>query len=863
MIRPRQFLLRGSVEAVALLVDDQLGGHARVLALWEPGTSVHRVEGGHLLRLPRARRMVVDRVGALPFVEQHGVIASAPLASDEVESFARAAFVLVRGAGAKALAIGASIDPAEWIDVEDWSIRELEPLGPPPAPAILAVPPPPAAHEVFGRIVGPPPAQRAAVMAALRAPEPTIVAPFAAFATRVLTALSTTLKPKPGLVARTAGPARGPSTLDWIVARMQDLLARLLVATRLAQLVGRRQAAYVEKLFDLFEKGDLEEALRHAIPLDGESAGNAAPALGVPGRRNDLAIRLQRQNGGSSLGFGENLFMTLRRTYRAALEKLEREGRIDEAAFVLAELLKADEEAVAFLERHGRYRLAADIADARDLAPELRVRQRFLAGDREHAIALARAHGGFSGAITRLERSNLTDAASALRLEWADLLAEGGDYAAAVDTIWPMPAARPVALRWIDLGVELGGVAGARMLARKIALDGSEELLDRVHAVLQSPDGAHVRHAFARELLLQEAAPIVRLCARAAARAIYADAGREDDGTLQRLVRDLVDRADDAALRADRPTWPPAATTMCSMRRDFARFDAGTTPISDAALLPDGRTVVALGEAGVRVISRTGRVVTQFDQPADHLVISDRCDRAIAVARRGEASRLARIDLLGRRSEPWCEARLGGFAHDFDGTTWIAGEGDRSLLVDVLSPDFTALRDFGTRKPFAIARTSQGIAILAADGSGGVERSTYELPSHQLRSRAAMRAYGLGRCAIATDTSWAALSRSDEHVALYTNSSPDEGVPIGEPRDRPATVALGASHITAVLVAETGTRVLVFGRATLAVLHELFFEGSTRVGVRVQDGCVIAWDDRGRVIAFDTSNGRIIRDLRL
>ena len=46
----------------------------------------------------------------------------------------------------------------------------------------------------------------------------------------------------------------------------------------------------------------------------------------------------------------------------------------------------------------------------------------------------------------------------------------------------------------------------------------------------------------------------------------------------------------------------------------------GAFAVSDAAYLPGGRCVVALGEAGVRLLSRDGRTVAHFDQPATDIV---------------------------------------------------------------------------------------------------------------------------------------------------------------------------------------------------------------------------------------------------
>jgi len=76
----------------------------------------------------------------------------------------------------------------------------------------------------------------------------------------------------------------------------------------------------------------------------------------------------------------------LRRLYREAFHRLESQERIEEAAYLLAEVLHAHEEAVGFLERHGRFLLAAEMAEARHLPPGLVVRQWLLAGNRERAL---------------------------------------------------------------------------------------------------------------------------------------------------------------------------------------------------------------------------------------------------------------------------------------------------------------------------------------------------------------------------------------------------------------------------------------------------------------------------------------------
>ncbi|MFP2900718.1 bpX6 domain-containing protein [Corallococcus sp. 4LFB] len=240
--------------------------------------------------------------------------------------------------------------------------------------------------------------------------------------------------PAPAAGARPAEP-EGPGALE-------RLKAWMLQNTPLGQLVGQRKGDYLRRLFELFEEGNLDEALRHAIPLGKALDERARLALGVPGPREELRIQPRGRSGAAqSFGGGPAVFEALRERYRETFRRLEREGRIDEAAFVLAELLDATEEAVSFLERHGRLQLAAELAEGRGLPVSLVVRQWFLAKDVARAVSIARRSGVFADAVLRLEKTHPAEA-QALRLLWAESLAEAGDWARAVDAVWPVSAAR-------------------------------------------------------------------------------------------------------------------------------------------------------------------------------------------------------------------------------------------------------------------------------------------------------------------------------------------------------------------------------------------------------------------------------------
>ena len=141
----------------------------------------------------------------------------------------------------------------------------------------------------------------------------------------------------------------------------------------------------------MFEQGDVGEALRHAIPL---SSISDFPVLwmtfGLPGVGRNLRLNPFGGRPSSTMILGQSLYSRLQQLYRLTLKRVEAQCRIGEAAFELADLLRANEEAVAFMERHGKLREAAEIAEARELVPEIIIRQWFVAGEKERAMQVAR-----------------------------------------------------------------------------------------------------------------------------------------------------------------------------------------------------------------------------------------------------------------------------------------------------------------------------------------------------------------------------------------------------------------------------------------------------------------------------------------
>lgn len=909
-IVPRWLVHRGSVEASGFLIDDSASDvAARVLALLGPGASVQRLGSGLLVRLARPRRTRCDQAPGLPLVLEGDVLVGMPLIRAELGSIAASSgAVVIARHGSVVVETPdrfAPVDPATWLDVSVFEAIVGAPLGSPPtAVPLLVAPVRTETRQLFSHAVGGPPEEHTSLVEKLRALQNGHAAAEAraaegtgasgaargtggilALATllmgriaRALTPSDSAASPAPrhtrALAVRPAAP-RGPGWLEGWATRLHDLLARALLRTRMARMLGRRHAEYVQRMVEAFEQGRLDDALRLAIPIPRAGSGNAPLALSMPAARNELTVRAGEVTASSTIFVGDG-FPDLATLYRRAFERLEREGRIDEAAFVLAELLHANEEAVSFLERHGRRRLAAEMAEARGLPVGLVVRQWFLAGDRARAIWIARRSGAFADAVLRLERAQAPEAET-LRLLWAGSLADAGDLCAAVEVAWPIERARFLAREWIDRGIEREGPGAARLLVRKLELvpAAAAEIRDHCLAILQRHDHEvrDERRAIADALLRTGPTATTQSLAASAARAMLRDAANASDPAASKLADRLIAWSGDKVLAADVPAQGGPSVVNPSLalgeiRRDA--FDVGAMVVHDAVPLPRGRVLVALGEVGVRLLAPDGRALAHFDHPAEHLVISDHGDRAITVARRGAAVRLARIDLVGRRAEPWCDAELDTWAPDFDGSQWIVARGGDLLVADALESRLAALHAFRGigESVLRIARsTSRATAVLrtesSEDGLHALQRWQFSLPDWIVRERAglsnamapvACSANGMtaGFCVDDVRGELALELRADATKRTYALDYLAES-PTGLEMDE---------RWVALLQMGSATRVLLLDHTELKMAGTVVFDGSARVAVRLGAASAVFADDRGRILVVDLVTGSV-SDMRI
>lgn len=487
----------------------------------------------------------------------------------------------------------------------------------------------------------------------------------------------------PSVPPRASGAPRGP-------ARWRRWVTRLTQYSRLSALYGKRQAAYMQRMLAMFETGDLEEALRHAIPL-GSGQSDAGQAFGTPTRRNELTLS-QHAGPRSSMLFGADLETHLKQVYRQSFERLDREGRVEEAVFVLAELLRARQEALDYLEKHERHQQAAGLALAWDMAAATIVRLLCMAGDWQRALQVARRDNAFGDAVILLEKK-WPEAAERLRLEWAQALTEKGLWLQAVDVIWSLPAERERAAQWLLAAESSGGSLAIGALVKRAVLlpDTLTAYETWVDTLRNDPDRVLERTALAQALLGHKThTPALAWLAAATVRAIICDQTGPQAHLTQNQLQALVKMSKDKLLQADLPgnALPRNKRLNQGLERasdplSFAAPDRGNRTICDAVPLSDGRYLLALGEAGALVVEADGKTAFHFPVPTQAIVLGRSRQVALALACRGDVWRICKLDLVNRRASDLGVLMLDAFAKTFDGTAWSIGRGLQLRVVDV------------------------------------------------------------------------------------------------------------------------------------------------------------------------------------
>ncbi len=878
-------LLRGRQLAHAVWFDPSLvlDIRVRVLALWASGAELRACDDGLLLKLATPTRLDVGTAPGLVLIENGGLTCvdrAAPVGS----------ILLLRGGTIRTFVVAElpPVNPANWLDVSGFSVARVEPLGPPAAPA-----PAPAGFDVRVALRRPPTsveaeAARVALGAlAARGTSSTFARWFARLGTGILSVFGG------GSAGMGAGgpigpphnaPPAPPHPPGWL-----QRMARRIAAPLWGPLLGGAHGRYLGKLFDLFDSGKLEDALRHAIPLGGEGGWDLGRSWSLPGPRANLGLRHYGAGGSSTIGLESSIYQQLRQLYERALTRLLAEDRLDDAVFVLVELLREYGRAVELLEGRGKFALAAELAELGELAPEIAVRLWMRADNPKRAVTVARRKGAFAAGVDALMRDHPV-LATQLRSSWARHLADRGDVAGACEVAWAEPSLRAGAVPWLDVALAQGGPAGARLIP--YLLRGTPGQFTaakaRVDALLE-PEGweaANLRSALATGLAAVDSHE-ARTLLRPVFRRLIADQAALPLLVQRSLLTTIRDKLDEPALAADLPASIAASGRLDERETPllvaFPIGDVGTTPVHDIVFLDNGGLLVALGELGARLYSRDGRVRAEFHEPVHQLIPVTSGGMAIGVYWGNAKVRLSRFYLITGTASRWHDAAYAAVAPTCDGNLWFVAEGESIIALDALAGGARTLwrvnRVGGPVEQIDVSET----AMTALVGGKNPERWVHSLPTMRLSERrttakrtpgteeflsASGELHAVGEPRRTGDDvvlPWITFGATELAAASHMLALPRRCDRMQILDIATAKVASGTGVVrTALLFGDHGHHVRMWceDRPILDVaLHD-----STRRRVptlRVTPTTLSLCDASGRAIVFELTTGQLLRNLRV
>ncbi len=781
---------QGQVEAWALWFPPEAATSHRLAGAWQPGSRLLQAGGGMLLLLPSPRPVRAELSLALPVAALGDGWASYPSARparDELVLFWQ---------GQSWSARLADLPPVELAELWDGSGLEFEVGRPLQEPRKRPLPPKPSPVESLRDI-----------LPSLPSPAP---------------------EREEWLQRQESRPESPSNPLHRAFGTLLGLLGR------------SHDQRYLDKMLRLFEKGDWEQALRYAIPLkEGTFPGEVIRAFrGLFRPRKSLDFSPQ---GGSHYVVGTSMsgMEMLRAVYRSACDSLMKAGRYEEAAYVMGELLDDPVAAVEMLEQQQMYEAAARLATTKGLPPELLVRLWFRAGKVDKALELARRHQVWAEAFVALERLD-RPAAGRFRIAWATDLARLGLAAEALEVGWSVRPRLPEYQRWVEETLAAGGAPAWKAAALVVSDSGLSRDV-RLGEVLEgwfSSDGPLTTEG--RRIVLgglpSTATEDLRIAswAERTARGVMKQAGGPfalgDDKTLAALIK----LSGDPWLKVDAPTTLPRLNLRLEGWSETVR-SRGQLPLYDATPLGDGRTLLALGHAGLAVTSRRGTFSQSFSLPAHRLVLPTRGDLYLIVSGNG-------LGVFQRgRAAAWCSARMAGHADTHDGYHWWVWQEAELFRVD-LTPDGEGHRGWAALEQMAFRTAirevkvgARDVAVLTED-----ELSLYRLPGMTVLSH---RPYHDTNPFLLSSTGCRFLSRKFGQVRY-------EGVDLGLQGE-----VIGAhdfeTHAVVYARDEEGVNLCAFPYSSLRHKFNLRLPGAAFARARIHGYQLTVCDSQGRLLSAD------------
>lgn len=521
-------------------------------------------------------------------------------------------------------------------------------------------------------------------------------------------------------------------------SRWRFYLSLFTIFSKLSHLITSRQANYLEKMLKKFESGDLLDALRYAIPINGNGR-SVGQSFGVPKPRDKLSLSESVYGDALSISIDDALEKRLQLLYRQSFEKLANQNKIEEAVFVLVELLNNLKQGIEFLEQHKRYKQAMELAIARDAEPELIVKLCCLANDWDKAVMVARRDNIFANAILLLTKEQ-PELANKLRVEWAKTLAEKAEWIAAIEAIWPLAEFRYLAEQWF---YHIDKFNAKAIVKRFILLpDSMDQLEESLLIIKNHPDYYQTRLDIA-EQILEHQHDIVKLrgLLRILINVIIADVITYPNNLTKPDITKLIALTKDEALKIDIPVsslkfirhqalWE----STCLLR--FSCPEVGYRTIYNMVALTNNNYLLALGEAGIIMVNNQGKQLAHFMIVAEKLVISYNRLQVLILAKRDDYYRIHKLDLSTRESVDLGVIRFKLYHPLFDGINWTIVHDNCIEVINISNRLSVVWRvDLSPNSIIQMVKKDDRETYLTINQLQKIELFSYSLPEHRLIQR--------------------------------------------------------------------------------------------------------------------------------
>lgn len=729
----------------------------RIIHLWCEGAVLHQTDIGYLLLFQKPLTTLVDKASGTPILKQFGHYSNViwPSAEGLPTDMHQQSLFFIQHDSCNTINLGveSKYDPSLWLDLSQYKEHPLTTLGAIHSPKITKSQSGKSIRTVLNDEALAESTELKATLKKLQSIEQGNELNKNESRGSALNALTSSIKgmfqsankngaqsPYPKYI-----PAGNEKQQSAIFKKIKALMSNYIRATALGKAIGNAQAKFVQNMVKQFEDGNLDEALRNAIPLsnlhDAMKSGGTSLSRKLVGNNLD-SIQPYAQGGGGNVNLGDQVLAQLKAMYENAFKVMDSRGNYKKAAFILAELLRDIDRAVTYLEKHEQFQLAAELAEGQGLNPARIIRQWIIAGNTERAMHIAMISGAYEEAITALEHQHPKQA-DALRWQCALKHYQAGNLYSAVDIAWPMTEKRSTAITWMKARAQMGGELGARHLLR-LALhdqDNYDRYLVQIDSLLKDNMPKEHLALYDEIISLAHLEGCKRIASLATRRYLISVAQARIAYDRTRWHK-LCEAAGDLTLRADARNLQLsniAKRQYLSDRSTVQSIQFEQTHgrrASDFTLFDGNILLIAFGDSGLEIRNNKGKIIGRLTTPCHNIIISEEKSTALLITERSGYQQVHKFDLQTRTSTHWLDVSLSCWASSYDGNTWLAAKDDKLFVLDVQAPQQVALwniTDLGGEF-ISIQRTKINFTCCIQK-EDAFELWTYSLPNLFLKER--------------------------------------------------------------------------------------------------------------------------------